>query len=35
LTEVNVDLEQWAFNEKTMFFEEVFGIKAVFRRRVI
>lgn len=35
-TNVNVDLEQWAFAEKAFFFEEVFGIKAVFyNKRVI
>ncbi|MCL2698706.1 MAG: hypothetical protein FWE68_00160 [Defluviitaleaceae bacterium] len=34
LTNANADLERWAFSEKAAgFFEEVFGIKAVFKQK--
>ncbi|MDR1638232.1 MAG: HD domain-containing protein [Clostridiales bacterium] len=32
-TDQNIDLEQWSFKEKGRFFEEVFGIKAVIRKK--
>ncbi len=32
-TEKNTDLEQWFFNQKSLFFEEVFGIKATLKVR--
>jgi exopolyphosphatase/guanosine-5'-triphosphate,3'-diphosphate pyrophosphatase len=35
LTNANADLEQWAFRDKAIFFEEVFGIKAIFMRKGI
>ena len=31
----NTDLELWSFNSKSKFFEEVFGIKAVFRKKAV
>ncbi|MDR3240325.1 MAG: phosphatase, partial [Clostridiales bacterium] len=34
-TDKNIDLEQWSFKEKGRFFEEVFGIKAVIRKKKI
>ena len=34
-TDTNIDLEQWSFNEKGAFFEEVFGIKAVIRQKKV
>jgi exopolyphosphatase/guanosine-5'-triphosphate,3'-diphosphate pyrophosphatase len=32
-TDENIDLEQWSFKEKGRFFEEVFGIKAVIKKK--
>ncbi|MDR0999471.1 MAG: HD domain-containing protein [Clostridiales bacterium] len=32
-TDKNIDLEQWAFKDKSHFFEEVFGIKAIVRKK--
>ena len=32
-TDKNIDLEQWSFQDKGAFFEEVFGIKAVIRQK--
>lgn len=32
--DTNIALEQWSFNDKGRFFEEVFGIKAVFRAKI-
>ena len=29
----HIDLEQWAFTQKSAFFEEVFGIKAILKKR--
>ena len=34
-TEKNIDLEEWAFKEKGMFFEEVFGIKAKLKKKKV
>ena len=35
VTDVNIDLEQWSFINKGAFFEEVFGIKAVIRKKKV
>lgn len=32
-TDKNTDLEMWAFKDKSKLFEQVFGIKAVFRKK--
>ncbi len=32
-TDKNIDLEQWAFNDKSLFFEEVFGLKAILKKK--
>ncbi|MCL2352190.1 MAG: HD domain-containing protein [Firmicutes bacterium] len=34
-TDKNTDLENWAFNERAVFFEEVFGIKASIRKKKV
>ncbi|MDR1541217.1 MAG: HD domain-containing protein [Clostridiales bacterium] len=34
-TDKNTDLEQWSFKEKGRFFEEVFGMKAVIRKKKV
>ena len=34
-TDENIDLEQWSFMVKGAFFEEVFGIKAVIRKKKV
>ncbi|MDR2649561.1 MAG: HD domain-containing protein [Clostridiales bacterium] len=34
-TDENIDLEQWSFQDKGAFFEEVFGIKAVIRQKKV
>jgi exopolyphosphatase/guanosine-5'-triphosphate,3'-diphosphate pyrophosphatase len=34
-TDKNTDLEQWSFKEMGRFFEEVFGIKAVIRKKKV
>ncbi len=31
----NTELEQWSFKEKSLFFEEVFGIKAVLKKKQV
>ena len=33
LTDSNIELEQWSFNDKGAFFEEVYGLKAVLRKK--
>ncbi|MCL2462012.1 MAG: HD domain-containing protein, partial [Defluviitaleaceae bacterium] len=34
-TDRNTDLENWAFNDRAAFFEEVFGIKAAVRKKKV
>ncbi len=34
-TDKNTDLEQWSFDEKGRFFTEVFGIKAILRKKKV
>lgn len=33
-TNKNIELEQWSFNTKSAFFQEVFGLKAILKKKV-
>lgn len=34
-TDENIELEQWAFDQKSEFFEEVFGVKAILKKKKV
>lgn len=35
ISDKNIDLEEWSFKEKARFFEEVFGLKAIIKKRKV